>query len=458
MHSAAKKCAVKQGMQKSKHWWIIECTQAQSKNRFWYRLWRDNDKPTHGVIHECYKASKRQFRKTCRIAQKNCTNRQYNAISCYMKYKNTNKLWAAVKQMKNTKQDMHASKDELREFLCVKFDDPNLDTHAQARENVQIHFTTSSVDKGFGFPEALVKKYILKLKSAAAPGIDGITPDHLKQAVNTSLPLHISALLTLCCRHSLVPESVTQGLIVPLPKAGKDHTTPQGFRPITISVITSKLLEHFVLEQCAGHAHNPLMFGFIPERGTDVAIALAHDVCQHSLARGSAVHLASLDAEGAFDYIPHAVLLDKAINVIPTLSWKIMMTWYSRLQARLMIGRHLDNVDIPIRRGMRQGALTSPMLFNIFYRQLIDTLSRNDAGVIIDNHKYNVFNYAGDVLLASTTVSGLQSLINTATAIISNDGLRFNPAKTAAPQLAHAPTPRSRCGILKECNYAMTDT
>ena len=241
------------------------------------------------------------------------------------------------------------------------------------------------------FPEALVKKYILKLKSAAAPGIDGTIPDHLKQAVNTSLPLHISALLTLCCRHSLVSESFTQGLIVPLPKAGKDHTTPQGFRPITISVITSKLLEHFVLEQCAGHSHNPLMFAFIPERGTDVAIALARDVW-----RGSAVHLASLDTEGAFDYIPHAVLLDKGINVIPTLSWKIMMAWYSRLQARLMIGRHLDIVDIPIRRGMRQGALTSPMLINIFYRQLIDTLSRN--------HKYNVFNYAVDVLLASTTV------------------------------------------------------
>ena len=182
------------------------------------------------------------------------------------------------------------------------------------------------MDRKFVFPEALVKKYILKLKSAAGPGIEGITPDHLKQAGNTSLPLYISALLTLCCRHSLVPESFTQDLIIPLPKAGKDHTTPQGFRPITISVITSKLLEHFVLDQSAGHSHNPLMLGFIPERGTNIAIALslAHDVCQHSLARGSAVHLASLDAEGAFDYIPHAVLFDKAINVIPTLSWKIM--------------------------------------------------------------------------------------------------------------------------------------
>ena len=48
-----------------------------------------------------------------------------------MKYRNKNKLRAAVKQMKNTKHDMRISKDELREFLCVKFDDPNLDTQAR---------------------------------------------------------------------------------------------------------------------------------------------------------------------------------------------------------------------------------------------------------------------------------------------------------------------------------------
>ena len=61
MHSAAKESAVKQGQQKSTHWWTTECTQAKSKNRFWYRLWCDNDKPTHGVIYECYKGIQTSF-------------------------------------------------------------------------------------------------------------------------------------------------------------------------------------------------------------------------------------------------------------------------------------------------------------------------------------------------------------------------------------------------------------
>ena len=48
----------------------------------------------------------------------------------------------------------------------------------------------------------------------------------------------------------------------------------------------------------------------------------------------------------------------------------------------------------------------------------------------IGKHKYNIFCYADDILLASTTVSGLQRLINTANHFITNHGLRFNPVKT----------------------------
>ena len=46
-----------------------------------------------------------------------------------------------------------------------------------------------------------------------------------------------------------------------------------------------------------------------------------------------------------------------------------------------------------------------------------------NCAICINNINYNVFTYADDLLLSSTTVTGLQGLI-------SNHGLRFNPAKT----------------------------
>jgi hypothetical protein len=70
------------------------------------------------------------------------------------------------------------------------------------------------------------------------------------------------------------------------------------------------------------------------------------------------------------------------------------------------------------------------MLFNLFYQDLIETLNSEQCGIVIKGQKYNAFCYADDVLLASTTQSGLQSLIDVSVNYITNHGLRFNPAKT----------------------------
>jgi len=429
MHSAVEMCIVNRSQPRQKHWWTRGCTDAKARNRFWHSLWVENGKPTHGAVHDCYKESKRNFRKICRISQSDSIGREYRIINIFMKHRNINKLWASVKRLKNNNHEIQVTKEDLREYFGKKFQDTVLD-HSSARTNVAEYFTNSSVDRNYVFPETLVKKYIQRLKASAAPGIDGITAHHLKQAMDSDLTLHLAALFTLCCRHSIVPEAFTCGLLVPIPKPGKDPSSPDGYRPITISVTASKILEYYILDQCSGYEYNPLMFGYIQERGTDMAIALAHDVCQYSLARGSPVYLASLDAAGAFDHIPHAVLFNKTRDVIPLISWKMLVHWYSRSKARIMIGRHVDGTDIPIRRGMRQGSLTSPMLFNMFYRDLIETLANQTNGVIINKRSYNIFNYADDILLASLTVSGLQALIDKAVGIITRDGLQFNPEKT----------------------------
>ena len=61
---------------------------------------------------------------------------------------------------------------------------------------------------------------------------------------------------------------------------------------------------------------------------------------------------------------------------------------------------------------------------------MVKTLNSMNCGICINNVSYNVFTYADDLLLSSTTVTGLQRLINCAVSYISNHGIRFNPDKT----------------------------
>ena len=61
---------------------------------------------------------------------------------------------------------------------------------------------------------------------------------------------------------------------------------------------------------------------------------------------------------------------------------------------------------------------------------MISELNSAKCGVTIGSHNFNVFNYADDILLCSTTSSGLQCLIDIAAGYVSSYGLSFNPHKT----------------------------
>ena len=160
-----------------------------------------------------------------------------------------------------------------------------------------------------------------------------------------------------------------------------------------------------------------------------MAVSLAEDVTNFCVQRGSPIYLCSLDAEGAFDALPHCVLFHKASEIIPDESWRLLLYWYAR---QYVIIKWNNKISEPINIGIgtRQGGLSSPYLFNLFYQEMVENINNTTGGLKVNNMSYNIFCYADDVLLASSTVTGLQHLINCAVSYVSKYGLRFNPLKT----------------------------
>lgn len=185
-----------------------------------------------------------------------------------------------------------------------------------------------------------------------------------------------------------------------------------------------------------------------------MATALLHDVASYSTTRGSAVYSCSLDAEGAFDAIPHCILFDKASPVLPNPCWYIMYNWYNNLSVKIKWKSDFS-APIQVSIGTRQGGLSSPLLFNIFYQNLVELVSDMPCGIRIGSDTYNVFCYADDLILTSHTPTGLQTLIDTALKYITSHGLNFNPIKTVCTtfgncHLATSPIWKLRGEILRE--------
>ena len=166
--------------------------------------------------------------------------------------------------------------------------------------------------------ESMLVRYIKCLNSGCAPGSDGIMSEHLKHAVNTNITYHLSKMYSLCFRFGIVPSCFTEGLLIPLlKKPTLDPRIPKHYRPLTLSCTFSKILELYFFDVTANYELSDLQFGFVKGRGTATAAALARDVISYCNKRGSTVFTCYLDAEGAFDAVPHDILFQKAANVLP---------------------------------------------------------------------------------------------------------------------------------------------
>ena len=62
-----------------------------------------------------------------------------------------------------------------------------------------------------------VVKYICALKLNCSPAGDSIESEHLRQGISSDISTHISIMLSLCLRFSVVPGSFANGLLIPIP-------------------------------------------------------------------------------------------------------------------------------------------------------------------------------------------------------------------------------------------------
>ena len=69
-----------------------------------------------------------------------------------------------------------------------------------------------------------------------------------------------------------------------------------------------------------------------------------------------------------------------------------------------------------VERGVRQGSITSPWMFNLVYQELVQRVNEMNCGISIGDKHFNIiFCYADDIHLASTTITELQVMIDVCT-------------------------------------------
>ena len=230
------------------------------------------------------------------------------------------------------------------------------------------------------------------------------------------------------------PECLSLTTLLPFVKSYKKSLkSANNYRGISLIPILTKILEYIILQKypelTASHFSQ---FGFKIHSSTQHAEFLISETVKEYNQKGSNVYLCSLDAEKAFDSCNWDILFEKLFfeKEIPLQVVKVLKSLYTKGVYQVNYNG-TTSYRFRAAQGVFQGSILSPHLYNIYTEELLKNIANStDAGTSLHDCYTGIIAYADDIILISSTVSGLRKLLRKCQDYFSSTAITLNVEKT----------------------------
>lgn len=315
--------------------------------------------------------------------------------------------------------------NEWQQYIQQLFED-------ETRKGPESILANCEAENGPPILKSEVEKAIRQSKTRKTPGPDEIPVELLKILDDESISV-LTAFFNQVYQSGELPNDWQKSIFIALPKNTKASRCSD-FRLISLMSHVLKILLKILLNRIYDICDQDIgkeQFGFRNGLGTREALFSMRVLLQKSCEFRKNLYICFIDFEKAFDRVKHTELFQclKSYNV-DNYDLRLLINLYHNQFAVVRVDER-DTREIPIRRGVRQGCVLSPLLFNLYSENIFrEALYGRNEGVKIGGEIINNIRYADDTAIIAESMEDLQRLLDRVFEVSQRWGININIKKT----------------------------
>ncbi|KAL1447433.1 hypothetical protein WDU94_013960 [Cyamophila willieti] len=396
-----------------------------------------------------YKRMKKEIRKRCREEKENWLSEKCKDMETLMMKHDSFNLHKNVKEFTGTNRKMETGilKDEQNNIIIgteeklKRWKDYIEKLFSDHERSIRSETQTDIGDEENDFRAAISKeeiKHAVKAqKNGKAVGPDAIHCELIKVITETDATglQKICSLFNIIYKSGNIPTSWLKSTFITLPKKPKASQCDD-YRMISLMShllkIFLRIIHTRIYSKCESFVGDT-QFGFRNGFGTREALFSLNVLTQRYVDVNENIYACFIDYRKAFDCVQH----DKMMSILTTLQLnkhdlKIIQNLYWNQTAAVRLNQDSSEA-ILIQKGVRQGCVLSPLLFNVYSETIFkETIAEINKGIKINNRMVNNLRYADDTVIMASNVEDLQQMLNLLVTSSEQQGLYINTSKTKA--------------------------